>query len=201
MASKKKEEATVRVSSFGIASTQIPIIGKTDLIPHAWDPIAIRIIVDAQQGKVREKTPRDPDAEVQACFYVGENEGDFIIPEKNIRACLIDACRLLPDLAMTTARSALRVNAPMLIEHEGWTTRGDPVRIGRGGTDIRFRPGFPIWGGVLDITYVGNVLSQEIVFNLVRAAGMCGILDWRPSKSNSGWAGTFDIDEERLVKA
>jgi len=76
--------------------------------------------------------------------------------------------------------------------------REDVVRVGMGGTDLRYRAEFSEWQTTVDITYVTAMLTRDSVLSLIDAGGMgVGVGEWRPEKR--GDFGTFDIDQSREV--
>ena len=72
--------------------------------------------------------------------------------------------------------------------------REDMVRVGMGGTDLRYRGEFLDWTAVLDVTFVASALDLNSVLALIDAAGMgVGVGEWRPEKR--GQHGTFALDD------
>jgi hypothetical protein len=68
------------------------------------------------------------------------------------------------------------------------------VRIGMGSTDIRYRPQFDAWAVKIEATIDADVLSPDVLANLVQRAGFgCGIGEWRPEKG--GDFGRFELDK------
>ena len=77
--------------------------------------------------------------------------------------------------------------------------REDVVKVGMGGTDLRYRPEFTEWATSIEVTYVKSMLTRESLLSLVEAGGMgVGIGEWRPEKK--GDFGTFQIDPTRDVE-
>jgi hypothetical protein len=88
----------------------------------------------------------------------------------------------------------------MLCEIEGDPhMREDVVRVGNGGTDLRYRPCWTEWRTQLDVTYVKSMLTRDSVLSLIEAGGLgVGVGEWRPEKR--GEFGTFCIAPDRKVE-
>ena len=77
--------------------------------------------------------------------------------------------------------------------------REDVVRVGNGGTDLRYRPQFREWSTELEVTYVTSALTRDSLLSLIDAGGMgIGVGEWRPEKK--GDFGTYRIDPDRAVQ-
>jgi hypothetical protein len=77
--------------------------------------------------------------------------------------------------------------------------REDVVRVGMGGTDLRYRPEFPEWTTTLTVIFVKSMLTRESVVSLVDAGGMgVGIGEWRPERK--GDFGTYTVDDTREIE-
>lgn len=77
--------------------------------------------------------------------------------------------------------------------------REDVVRVGQGGTDLRYRPEWSEWRTQLQVTYVTSALTRGSVLSLIDAGGLgVGVGEWRPEKS--GVNGTYRIDTDRDVE-
>jgi hypothetical protein len=117
---------------------------------------------------------------------------------------------MFDGIAMTQAKIAVFVHGEttssgvQLVEILGEPAmREDMVRLERGVADIRFRAQYWPWSAVLKVEYNAIMLGQEVVVNLVEAAGYGGIGEWRPSapKSATGQHGMFQIDRTAAVSA
>ncbi len=77
--------------------------------------------------------------------------------------------------------------------------REDVVTVGRGGTDLRYRPEFREWSAQLEVTYVTSALTRDSVLSLLDAGGMgVGVGEWRPERD--GDFGTYRIDETKAIE-
>jgi hypothetical protein len=73
------------------------------------------------------------------------------------------------------------------------------VRVGMGGTDLRYRAEFREWSAVLRVTLVSSALSRDSVLSLVDAGGLgVGVGEWRPERR--GENGTYGLDPDRDVE-
>lgn len=71
--------------------------------------------------------------------------------------------------------------------------REDPVRVGKDGTDLRYRGSFQNWYADLQVQFDQNgPYSPEDIINYINAGGfMCGVGEWRVEKD--GDAGMFQV--------
>ncbi len=77
--------------------------------------------------------------------------------------------------------------------------REDVVKVGRGSTDLRYRPMFIEWSAMLRVTYITSVLTLDSVASLIGAGGMgMGIGEWRPQRG--GAYGTYEVDDSKRIK-
>jgi hypothetical protein len=77
----------------------------------------------------------------------------------------------VPQLAMAVTRSADRARTP----------------------DIRTRAYFPQWATSFKIRFVKNLLTEQVLFNLLQAAGLIvGVGDWRNEKGSASF-GQFQV--------
>lgn len=185
---------------------KVPILGITPLIVHRFSEKAKRQMLDAAQGRKTLKTPKDPEAEYEAAFYrLADGTPGF--PVVAFKAATVGAARFYgKEVTMTGLRQTLffrgevgddgRSLAAILGEPE---MREDVVRVGRGGTDLRYRPQFRKWTTVLEVTFVTSALTRSSVLSLIDAGGMgVGVGEWRPEKG--GDFGAYTVDLDRVVE-
>lgn len=201
---------TVEISRIAEEHLAVPIIGVTPLITHRFSEKAKRQMLDAAQGKRTPKEPKDPNAEYEAAFY-RLIEGGYGFPADAFKQATVGAARFYgKQLSMTALkqfiffRGALGDDGRALVEilvdsDEAVTMREDVVRVGRGGTDLRYRPQFWPWRAVLEVAYFSSVLTRESVLSLIDAGGLAvGVGEWRPERD--GTFGTYRIDPDVAIE-
>lgn len=204
-ASNGAASSVIQLQPLKLETVEIPIVGETELIIHAWSEKAKRQMLEKQMnpGARAKKEPKDPTADYEAAFHrLPDGRPGF--PSGGFKAAIVGACRLFDGLPMTQAKIAIRVSGegPLLLVPISGDPymREDMVRLETGVADIRYRPGFPDWKAVLPITFNASLLSLSSLVHLVDAAGQGGIGEWRPSapKSASGSFGTFRVNTEEM---
>jgi hypothetical protein len=199
-------DATVQIDRIDAETIQVPIIGTTPLIVHRFSEKAKRQMLDNMQGKRTPKQAKDPEAEYQAAFY-NLKDGRYGFPAVGVKQAMVSATRLFgKDVSMVLVRQTIFVHGEPgddqqpLVPVEGEPVmREDVVTVGRGGSDLRYRPMFSEWRADVQITYVKASFTRGSVLTLLDAAGLgVGIGEWRPEKN--GDFGQFKIDETRDVE-
>jgi hypothetical protein len=198
-------EGALHIEAIGLAALLVPIVGLSPLVAHKFSEKAKKQMLDAMQGKRTPKVSKDPAAEYEAAAYRFP-DGDFGFPSVAFKAATVSAARFFGrDVSMTALRQVLFVDGEpdvegtSLVRIDGEPTmREDVVRVGRGGTDLRYRPQFTSWKANLLVTYVRSMLTASSVLSLIDAGGRCvGVGEWRPERN--GTFGTYHIDTERQV--
>lgn len=181
------------------------IRGLSPLIQHKWAEKALREIREKKGGKkTRDRTPTDPEAEFKAAAYHTE-DGRYGIPLLAFKASLISAAHKDLGIEKTLVRKALFIPSedaggvlPMDVEDP--IMREDCVRVGQGGTDLRYRPEFREWSVEIRAEIDADLLTVEDLITLVNRAGFgVGIGEWRPEKG--GENGRFEVDASCDVSA
>lgn len=200
-------DAQVSISRIGTETLRVPIIGTAPLIVHKFSEKSKQQMLDNMQGRKTPKEAKDPDREYEATFY-RLDDGAYGFPVIAFKAAAVSACRFFgKQLPMTLARQCIfldaefsKVDGQKLARIVGTPRmREDVVRVGMGGTDLRYRPEFTEWSTSLDVTFVKSMLTRESVLSLIDAGGMgVGVGEWRPEKR--GDFGTFSIDGTRDVE-
>lgn len=184
----------------------IPILGTAPLVLHRFSEKAKQQMLDSMQGRKTPKQPKDPQAEYEAAFYKFQNDG-YGMPVISFKAATVGAARFYGSSVTMTAlkqfmffRGEMGVDGQMLARIEGEPKmREDVVRVGRGGADLRYRPEFPDWRTVLELTYVTSALTRNSVLSLIDAGGLgVGVGEWRPERD--GYFGTYRIDPDGKVE-
>jgi len=200
-----EEVATIQLDRIAAETILVPIIGTTPLITHRFSEKAKRQMLDAMQGRKSPKVAKDPVAEFEAAKYKFEDGGEGI-PVIAFKAATVGGARFYHGVTMTQIKQFLffrgetGVDGQSLARLEAESRmREDVVRVGRGGTDLRYRPEYPEWKTTLTVTYVTAALTRNSVLSLIDAGGMgIGVGEWRPEKG--GDFGTFQIDSSRNVE-
>jgi hypothetical protein len=197
----------IEISRIGTETLLIPIVGTAPLIMHKFSEKAKRQMLDAMQGRKSPKAPKDPEGDYEAAAYKMD-DGGYGFPSIAFKAATVSAARFFDkSVTMVSLRQTLffsgemsKVEGQMMVRIEGEPImREDVVRVGNGGTDLRYRPQFTEWSTVLEVTYVKSMLTRESVLSLIEAGGLgVGVGEWRPEKK--GDMGTFMIDPTRSVE-
>lgn len=197
--------AEIQIDRIPVRRIEVPIIGETPLIVHRFSEKAKRQMLDNMQGKKTPKVAKNPAAEFEGAFYKFE-DGSNGFPVIAFKAATVGAARFYgKEVTMTSLRQYLffrgtpGVDGLSLAKIEGEAIqREDVVRVGKGGTDLRYRPQFTEWTTTLDVTYVESALTEGSVLSLIDAGGMgVGVGEWRPEKRGDN--GTYRVDESRPV--
>lgn len=200
-------DAQISISRIGTEILRIPIIGTAPLIVHKFSEKAKRQMLDAMQGRKTPKTPKDPEADFEAAYY-RHDDGGFGFPVIAFKAATVGAARFFgKSTPMTVLRQCMffdaefsKADGQKLVRIIGDAhMREDVVRVGMGGSDLRYRPEFTEWSTHIDVVYVHSMLTRESVLSLVDAGGMgVGVGEWRVEKK--GDFGTYMIDQTREVE-
>lgn len=185
-----------------LSTVVVNLQGITPFICHNWDWKNIKKMADKQAGvasKGREK--RDPIADYEGAFYrlPDGRPGMKLIAFKN--AAVTAVTSLGKEFTKVGARQAFFI---LRDEIGGELTpihypedvppvmRTDTVTVSMGGTDLRYRPEFSMWGVSLKIQFNTRVISQDQLINLINLGGFSvGVGEWRPEKN--GDSGRFQV--------
>ncbi len=205
MATKKDDTSIIEISRIDAEHLRVPIVGVTPLIVHKFSEKAKRQMLDNMQGRKSPKEPKNPQAEYEAAFY-RLKDGAPAFPSIAFKASVVGAARFFSGITMTALkqfvffRGEIGDDGRSMVRIEGEPKmREDVVTVGRGGSDLRYRPEFGEWRTVLDVVYVTSALTRNSVLSLIDAGGMgVGVGEWRPEKD--GDFGTFKIDTDREIE-
>jgi hypothetical protein len=197
----------IEINKIGTETLIVPIVGVSPLIVHKFSEKAKRQMLDAMQGRKTPKQPKDPQAEYEAAAY-RLDDGGYGFPSIAFKASAVSAARFFDkSVTMVSLRQTLffggemsKTEGQLMVRIEGEPVmREDVVRVGNGGTDLRYRPMFSEWKTELEVTYVKSMLTRESVLSLIEAGGLgVGVGEWRPEKR--GDMGTFAVDSTREVE-
>lgn len=203
----------IQIDRIAAETIRVPIVGTSPLIVHNFSEKSKRQMLEAQQGKKRLKEVRDPQAEYEAAFYrIQEEDGSLAygFPVTAFKAATTGAARFYgKSISMTALRQFLFMKGILtdgdpqqLVRIEGEPRmREDVVRLGgpSRSADLRYRPEFPEWRAVLEVTFVTSSIDRQSVLSLIDAGGLgIGVGEWRPEKR--GEFGTYQIDADRDVE-
>ncbi len=200
--------AAVEIDRIAAETIRVPIVGTTPLICHRFSEKAKRQMLDNMTGKKSPKEVKDPEAEYAGAFYRLADGESFGFPCVAFKLATVGAARFYNKNQVTMVslrqflffRGELGADGQMLVPIVGTPhMREDVVRVNRGGADLRYRPEFPEWRAVLEVTYVTSALTRGSVLSLIDAGGMgVGVGEWRPEKG--GQHGTYQIDESLEIE-
>jgi hypothetical protein len=207
MAAANTAPVAIEISKIDTETLLVPIVGTAPLIMHKFSEKAKRQMLDAMQGRKTPKAPKDPDAEYEAAAYRMDDDS-YGFPAIAFKAATVSAARFFDkSVSMVSLRQTLffggemsKAEGQMMVRIDSQPImREDVVRVGNGGTDLRYRPQFTEWTTTLEVTYVKSMLTRASVLSLIEAGGMgVGVGEWRPEKR--GDMGTFVIDQSREVE-
>jgi hypothetical protein len=199
----KKADNVVEMKQLRLQRYDIPIIGTSPLIMHAWSRKAKEQMLAKQMKRATAgKEAKDPQRDFEESIYTGK-DGEPAFPTIAFKAAAVDAAVAM-DFRKTNLRQAFHIEGDMVsILGDEPTPREDMVRVGMGTADIRYRAQFEHWGAFLRVTVNSSLLSIEQLYNLFDAAGFgVGIGEWRPQRD--GQFGRFkvaDDAEKRLLES
>lgn len=215
-AAKNVEEKNILIPRLEQAIVAVRLMGMSPLCVHQFGEKAKKEMRDKQQKKARTaREAKVPEDEFNQARYRMEDKADGF-PCVTIKKSIVQACRHISDVTMTSALGAFHVNPGQFlvpIEYETGKAYGrdgiepecreDVVRVGgkgpgTGTADLRYRPEYSPWQIPIEIWFNKNTISVEQIVNLVAHAGFhCGIGENRPAKTGADW-GMFRIDEKSV---
>ena len=208
-ASKDTPDDGVKLPSEPISLTplrwvtiDVPIVGTTPLIVHRWAEKSKQMMRDKQQGgAVTKKAPKQPEVDrMEATYWIKKGVPGF--PAAAFKIATVDATRYFEkavsfELLKRVVRVA-GVGPEQLVRINGdLHPREDPVRVGMGTADLRYRNEIWPWKAVLQIRYLTAALTLDSLIALVNAGGGGGVGEGRPSapKSKGGTFGCYEVTE------
>lgn len=209
--------ANVTITPPNLQTATFTVVGTSPYVQNKFSNKAKEEIKKAQEaGSQAKKGKKREKKDFKQCFEdakykpSGEAWPNGAIPATAFRAAMVAACRLV-DFQMTAAKQCLYVEAdgydcdesvPLIKITKGKPKYFEqPVRLEKGGTDIRARPMWePGWKALVRITFDADKFSLEDVANLLQRAGtQVGIGEGRMASRKCvglGW-GAFRITEEK----
>lgn len=200
-------DAQVQIDKIDAETIRVPIIGTTPLIVHRFSEKAKQQMLDNMQGRKSPKEVKNPQAEYEAAFY-RLKDGSPGFPVLGFKQSTVGGARFYGknQVTMTGLKSFIFMRGEpgsdglQLTRIDGEPRmREDVVRVGRGGSDLRYRPEFPEWSALLEITYVMSALTRSSVLSLIDAGGMgVGVGEWRPQRD--GDFGTYCVNNTKEIE-
>lgn len=202
-------DVQVTITAIDTVTVGVPIVGTAPLIVHQWAAKARQMMLDNMQGRKQPKQPKDPDADFESSIY-RHDDGGHGFPVLAFKNATVEASRLYgKSVTKVGLRQTLFFQAEysksagqslVRLDTTDPTMREDVVRVGMGGTDLRYRAEYPAdWQSTLIVKYVKSSLTQLSVLSLIEAAGLTvGVGEWRPERD--GDFGTYKIDTTREIE-
>lgn len=204
MAAAPKTTA-IELPPLNIETLNVPIIGDSPLITHAWSEKAIRAMADKQQKKASAgREAKDPWADFVGSMYwldgkpESASEADvevarFGFPAIAFKTAAVTACTSIGGITKIAARQAFHVEGEFVeIKGPAPSMRQDVCRVGMGTADLRYRGEFSPWSVELLVKFNANLMSAAQVVNLFQTAGFAvGVGEWRPERD--GPYGRFHV--------
>lgn len=195
-----EQQATIQLAPIKRETIIVTIRGTAPLIMGRWSEKAIDQMRQKQFGQtVRPaREPKNPEEEAHARTYWCA-DGRPGMPATAFKAAMVGACRLFEGLPMTQAKLFFYVageGPEQLVPIDGEITmREDTPRNANGQPDLRYRNQVSGWTAHLHVTFLASKIDAASVVELVNAAGVGGVGEWRPSapKSHTGTYGTWEV--------
>ena len=199
------KSTAIELPPLNLQTIDVPIIGDSPLICHAWSRKAREQMLAKQMKKATAgKTAKDPWQDFCETLYWLDGmpehpteediiAGRFGFPSVAFKSAAITAVTTVGSMTKVMARQCFHIVGEMVeILGPPPSMREDMVRVGMGTADIRHRGEFETWGAVLRVQHNANVLSAEQVISLIEAGGFgVGVGEWRPERD--GVNGRFHV--------
>lgn len=209
----KTPTGVIELPPLNIQKVEVPIVGDSPLICHAWSKKAREQMLAKQMKKATTgKSAKDPWRDFCETLYwldgmpdeptaADVENGRFGFPSIAFKAAAITAVTTIGSLTKVMARQCFHVMGEYVqILGGAPSMREDMARVGMGTADIRHRAEFDPWAAILPVQFNANALSAEQVINLIHAGGFgVGVGDWRPERD--GVYGRFHVASPSEMKA
>jgi hypothetical protein len=200
-----KQTTAIELPPLNLQTIDIPIIGDSGLICHAWSRKARQQMLDKQMKKAPSgRVAKDPWQDFCESLYWLDDmpdapteedvmKGRFGFPSVAFKAAAITGVTTVGSLTKVMARQVFHILGEYVeILGPPPSMREDMVRVGMGTADIRHRGEFETWGAILRVQFNAGVFSAEQVVSLFEIGGFgVGIGEWRPEKD--GVNGRFHV--------
>jgi len=212
MAVAKKQDIGIELPRLDLRLMEVTVIGDSPLIVHAWDAKQKKQMLDKMMKVAKgAKEAKDPKADFESSLY-RLSDGGYGFPSVGFKASAVTAGTSVAGLTKVAARQAFHIlgeDVDVKGVFEGTKSRHnlvrilggapamreDTVKVGMGGSDLRYRGEFADWHARLLVRYNANVLSESQILNLINVAGFAvGVGEWRPERD--GMNGMFHVATE-----
>ena len=200
----KATASTVKLAAIDRKWIEVTIIGTSPLVQHAWAEKA-KEMMRAKHGGKKTKTRevRDPEAEgKEAAYYTAD--GKYGIAVSALKSAICSAAHKDLGIEKTLVKKSVFIlcNDPggvLPMDCDEPTIQEDPVRVGQGSADLRYRPYFYRWSLTFTVEIDGTLMDVETLVKLIDRAGFgVGICEMRPEKGKE--CGRFRVDTTKPVK-
>ncbi|MEE8240128.1 MAG: hypothetical protein V3R16_02570 [Nitrospirales bacterium] len=199
---KTKATTSIMLKPIQIGKAEFRILGLSPLIQNQMSSKAKEQIRLKQQQlkKTKERIAKNPEQDYQDAMYL-LSDGSPAVPITAIKNSMCEAAHNDMGFPKTILRKALFFHADegilTRIDTPGVKMREDPVKVGKGVIDLRYRPEYAEWSVLLRFEYDKDWLQLEDIVNLAERAGFgIGIGEWRPEKD--GLFGRFCVDRDSV---
>jgi hypothetical protein len=207
------KSTAIELPPLALETVEIPLIGTSPLIVHAWSEKALRAMADKQQKRATKgREAKDPRADfIGSLYWLTERpetptdediaSARFGIPGVAFKSAAVTACTSTGSVTKVAARQAFHVEGEMVeIIGPPPAMREDVCRVGMGTADLRYRGQFDPWGVKVRVQINTAVISAEQVVTLFNLAGFAvGVCEWRPERD--GGYGRFRVAAEGELEA
>lgn len=200
-----KTSTAVELVPLAIQTVEVPVIGDSPLIVHAWSEKARRMLLDNHMQKAKKgreaKVPFDDFAQTlywmdgtpEKATPADVEAARFGFPCIGFKAAAVDACTSIAAMTKVGARQAFHIDGELVQILGGPPAmREDITRLNGTKPDVRFRGEFSPWAAVLRVKVNTSAMSVEQVLGLFDLAGFAvGVGEWRPARN--GPYGRFHV--------
>lgn len=226
-AKKNDEAIVIKMEKIEEKTVKLRIVGDTPLIMHCWSEKSKKQMLDAMTGasKGKKKEPKRPvveffcsmnwlshqpeipedctDEEAELLFEKAIAEGaEFGFPAQAFKLAANSAAYRLGWVKNQMGLRGAYYIRPQIgdfvvIHSDPPVMREDPVTVGMGGTDLRYRGEFRNWYADIELSYSPAFgFSLEALVNILNAGGYaCGVGEWRPERD--GLYGKFHVESRK----
>lgn len=221
---KTNDEVIIKMEKIEEKTVKLRVVGDTPLIMHTWSEKAKKQMLDNMTGasKGKKKEPKRPvvefinsmnwlshkpdlpddctDEEAEKLFNAAIEAGaEFGFPAMAFKLAANSAAYRLGWVKNQMGlRGAYYIRPQVgdfiVIHSDPPIMREDPVTVGNGGTDLRYRGEFRNWYADIELSYTPAFgFTLEALVNILNAGGYaCGVGEWRTERD--GLYGKFHVE-------